>query len=433
MLGHGVIVLAGKLLIALLGGGLMVALVLSARPRTLETRRFDALAVALVAASRLALFIVVYLVRGESVTSDVGDFYYAEGRAILDGAVLYRDVTTSYAPLFPFILAGVLSLWDTAKAIVLFAIVLEVLSVPLWLRVGRQHFEEPVVRGAALLYAAAPVPLVNVALNGQNQVWISLLLAISLLALARRDTVSGIAQGVVLVAVKLLGLLYVPVLWLFARRRTMWTIGFVAPIVVVYGACLAAGLTWDELLVPIRIQGDLMTAGNLGYFLSIIGLDPRAPSLQRATTVLTMLGLAAVFLVSWRRGAAQRPANVIHLLTLVLITLLFLFKKSYPSYLVMSFFTICLSLAAGGLAPRTIVAFAIFSGAAVLESSLYFRWVKPHGLDLLWRAELPEGLVRWRVAVFAICELVLLASYVWLFQRTWRQLEFTARTPRSKA
>jgi hypothetical protein len=420
------IVLVGKLGIGIACAVLTVVL-FAVRPRfdRLAPRRFDAVVVLFLVASRLALFTVLYapfLLAMNGERSDIG-VYMVEGRQILDGAVLYREVKSSYAPLFPYAVAGILALWNSYLAFILVTIGIELVAMPFWLAAARERLGDRVTRTAALLYVASPIPLVNVAMNGQNQVWQAGLLAIAVWLLARRDVASGLVYGLTLGAVKLLGLLFAPVLWLFARRRILWLVAFVAVPVLVYAWCFVGlGLTWEDVRYPLDRQGGHVTPGNLPYLLTITGMDLAEDGLatQVANGVL-LLGLAAVFLTAWVRGAARNPANVFHLITLVMLTLFLLSKKSYPSYLVLAFFPLCASLAARPPGWKLLLWFCFFGLVAVVEPSVYFRWVKRYGdLSLLWQDAVPEGTARWRVMAFLACDLVLLGSYAVYFVRTWR-------------
>jgi Gpi18-like mannosyltransferase len=410
-------VLLGKLGIAVVCVVVMFVVVSIRQLREISKGRFTIVALALLLLSRLGVYVGIYFVLGQSVTADVAGAYYPEGKAILQGAVLYDEVQTSYAPLFPFIMAAIVLLWDSPKAIVLFAIILEAISLPFWIGAGRQLLGDATTRMATMLYVTCPIAVMNVALNGQNQVAISLVMAIALLLIVRRrDYLSGLVFGLSVAAVKLLGFLFAPVLWLLVERRWSWLAGFVVLPVVVYGVCLAFGL---DVLVPVRLQGMHVTAGNLPFFLSIFGLDMQDQTVRVLVTIVVLLGLIIVFLTAWALNAREAKGNLVHLVTLVLLTFLVLSKKSYTSYLVLCLFALCLSIASRPMGWRALVWFAVFSIVASIEPTLWFRWMEKHDFGVLWRADLPEGMDRWQIVAFLCCELVLLLSYVGYFIRTW--------------
>ena len=409
------IVLLGKLMVAVACGLVMVLAVRLRRPQELSRRHFDLLAMVLTGASRIGLFMTVFVVLGEDTQSDVNK-YFDEGIRVLAGQMVYRDFESSYSPLFPYLAAGVLAIWSSAKALVAASIIIELISIPLWLAVARRWFSERVTRTATLLYILSPIPLLNVALNGQNQVWQALLLAIALLLLAKRDFTSGFAFGLTIAAVKALGLLFAPVLWLFARGRMVWLVGFVLLPAWVYAILIIGGV---DVLVPIRVQGMHVTSGNLFYLLSVTGLDLELLAMKSASTAALFVALMAVFLIAWGRGVRARPRNVVFLTALVLLTMLLVSKKAYTSYLVLAFFPICLSIAARPPSLPFLMFFALIGIVGALEPSLWFRWMEKHSLEILWLADLPEDVSRGKAVAFLLCDLILLVGYFWCFARTW--------------
>ena len=74
--------------------------------------------------------------------------------------------------------------------------VVGLLSLPLWLSIGRRLFSENVVRTAAVLYLTNVKVLLCIG-TGQNQIWIAFLLAAALwLQLRDRPFWSGLMLGV---------------------------------------------------------------------------------------------------------------------------------------------------------------------------------------------------------------------------------------------
>lgn len=418
----GDIILAGKFAICI--GCIAVSLILLRHPKpySISDRSFTRLCLLLMAVSRLGVYIGVYFILREEVMADVASAYYPQGLSILDGQLVYRDFESSYSPLFPYLMAGILLCWNSAKAIVLSAIVIELISLPFWLSVARHYFNDRTARTAALLYVTSPVPLLNVALNGQNQVWISLLLAVALWLLIRKDFLSGVVFGFALGGIKLLGLLFAPIVWLFAERRLRWLLGYAMLPALTYGIFYA--LVGDALFYPLQRQGVHITAGNLYYFSSLFGVDINDPANILASTVITLLALATVFFIVWVRGAHHRPANLIHVLSIILLTMFLFSKKAYASYFVLSFFTFCLSLSSNRLSLRAILLFGGIGLLAALEPSLFFRWMQKHELDVIWATTLPQDLVRSKVIIFILWDLILLVSYVVCLALIWRRLEF---------
>ena len=133
---------------------------------------------------------------------------------------------------------------------------------------------------------------------------------------------------------------------LFAEHRARWLMAFFVLPVLTIVLCSLNGI---NVAAPLQFQAQHFTGGNLPYLSTIFGLDPTSPEWRRIYDGLLLLAMAGVFLGAWARGVRHRPENVIHLLTLVMMTFFLVSKKSYSSYLVMSFFVLCLTIASGRL------------------------------------------------------------------------------------
>jgi hypothetical protein len=113
-----VTIVVAKLALAIAGAIAAVVLARSPRLQTMDARRFDRFALSGVTISRLAVFVGLYLVARQPVRSDVPLFYVPQGLAVLEGRVPYRDFDSSYAPLFPYVVAAVLAVWRSPLALV---------------------------------------------------------------------------------------------------------------------------------------------------------------------------------------------------------------------------------------------------------------------------------------------------------------------------
>src|ERR1700686_3147052 len=157
------------------------ALTSSSRLLGLPRERFDRATVAAFAVIRLSFFFVLFVWLGAPPRGDVPAYYFQQAQFILRRQVPYRDFLSSYAPLHPYLDAALLLLWHTPLSLMLFAVLAELLILPVWFQVGRTFLSESEVRIAALLYLASPISLQFVAVDGQDNVVIALLLALSLL------------------------------------------------------------------------------------------------------------------------------------------------------------------------------------------------------------------------------------------------------------
>jgi hypothetical protein len=406
----GALVLAGKLAIGLACAWASFTALRWRGLSALSPRAFDALVLGTALATRATLAVALYGVLEQPVLGDVLGSYVPQGRAILEGRALFRDFSTSYGPLFPFEAAALLALWNEPAVFVWGAIVLELLSLALWLSAGRRIVGEAALRAGSVLYVTSPIPLLNVAMNGGQQVWVAVFLgACALLLARRRDFAAGAVLGAALVCVKLLAGVFAPVGVLFAHERVRFALGFASlPLAVYVVAFLCAGARAFEGAI---YEAGQITPGNLYFLLSAVGADLVNPVLSAAAALVALAGAAALVAWLWRSGAASDLAYLPTAWGLALLAFLLLSKKSYPTYLVLGFFPLCLGFAQSAPRTRDVALFGVLGIAATLEMSLWFRWLDTRDFSLLWADALPRSVDGWGVLGFALCDGLLLLCY----------------------
>jgi hypothetical protein len=412
-------VLAGKVALSV-AGCVVVVLALWRRPFDgLSDRGFTRAAVAALAAVRLPVFTLLFVVLGIDGHADVIT-YHALARSVIEGKVPYRDFFNGYAPLFPYLASIPVRLWGSSKSIILASILIEIASLPLWVAVSRRFFDERTARTATVLYVLNPFLICTIPIFGQNHVWLSLPLALSLYLLdARRDLASGLALGAGVVAVKFLSLIHAPALFLGASRRARWAMGLAALPVLVYGAMSLSGITPAASLAYHAAD---FSSGNIPFFLTLFGASVRDAALNRIEAIAGIALLGAACLAALVRHRRLDGRQVIHMITLLSFALLLVSHKAYTSYLVISFFALCLGVAEQGPGRGALATFLVFCVVGVFESTLWFRWLEFQGLDMLFRPVLPEGVTRPRVELFLVLEIVLLGFYVHYLARAWRAM-----------
>lgn len=415
-------VLLGKLAIG--AAGAVAALLLCRWPATfaIPDRTFSRLAWAGLAASRMAVWLMLYVVLGQTVQSDVPIAYVPQGLAVLAGGVVYLDFPSSYGPLFPYVIALTLSVWHSAQAIVLLTIAVECLALPIWMAAARRSVPERAVRVATVLYVTSALAIVMNPIGGSNQVWIMLCVGLAWwLTLCARDGWSGLTMAAGVLAVKALAGLFVPAIWLAARRRGAWTLAFVAPLAILYGALVIAGA---DVLLSLRWEASLTTSGNLPFLLRSAGM-PGDGVWATLPTVVLVLVLSALCLMAWRHQLARDASRVAPLMTMLLLVFLVMSRKSYPNYLALGLFPLYLTFAAR---PATLARVALICGfmtIAAIEPSLYFRWFG--AAESLW---IPGGHAPMALATFLGVETLLVAGYIWIGLEA-RRLAFDGRVPPS--
>lgn len=374
-------------------------------------RTFDRAANLAFILSRLIVFAIVFLALRLPVRGDIPAFYFSEAHWALQHWLPYRNFQSSYAPLHSFLDAGVISVWNSPLAIVLFAILVECLILPVWLRAARLFATESAVRIAAALYVSSAISLQFVTLDGQDNVVIALLLGLGVLALARqRETLSGFFVGLASVLIKFLAMLFAPAFLLATRRWPRWLIGFVAVVVLVYGSFTAMG---SRIFYPLTAEGSLRTASDLPYVLeSLAGYTPPA-FVEDGLLAIVLLILIAVMLRARLRARPNTP-----MLRLVVfgccslnLALLIFSKKSWPPYLVLTLFPLCLLFGEGAHRRLRLACFAIFNVVAVTTHSIWATVFSQFLAEPFHRALFQRVPM---TIVFLITQILLIAGYAWL-------------------
>jgi hypothetical protein len=392
------------------------------RIQRLTGPRFDRVVTVAFLLSRIGLFAIVFLVLRLTPRGDIPAYYWNEALNVLHGLLPYRDFVSSYAPLHPYLDGLAVGLWHSPLAIILLAVLVEAALLPLWLRFGRMMFAEDTLRASALLYLTSAVSLQFVTIDGQDTVIIGVLLTLALYFLARQlELGSGVSLGAAVATIKFLPLIYAPAFFLAIPRRWRWTMGFLLPILAVYGTSAAIRL---PILTPFRQEGDLKSAGNLPYLIeSICGVT--LPS--RLWDGLLLGAFTAIFFLVFH---ASRHADITGRLRAIAfatasltLTLLLFSKKSWPAYLMLSLFPICL-LVDVRRRLRTL-GFVFFSLVAVVEHSYWASL-----LHQVTARELHQGLLSGQLTyfIFLTLQIMLLGGYGWLLAASIRHIAASVGT-----
>lgn len=378
-------------------------------------------------ATRVGIFTLVFLLLHIPPRGDVPFFYRPEALCVLDGLLPYRDFPSSYAPLHGFLDGLVLSLWNSPLALILFSILVEAGALGLLLRTARCGFSEERVRLAALLYVASPVSLQFVTVDGQDNVLLALLLAGAVLFLYRgRALLSGACLALGIALVKFLPLLFAPILFMACGRRVRWVMGFAGVLALGY---VPFALLHLPLLLPLQLESQAKTASNLPYLLEAIfglNLPGRAEDFILAIILLGILYVVGVGL----RGTTPRAriGVVFPACAAITLALLLLSKKSWPPYLMLVWFPICLLPGAPGPGRLRLGAFVSFSWIAIFAHSAWatlFLQAPAADLHVLLIARDRDALL------FVSAQMVLIAGYGWLLFSALRQCSAALRLPRS--
>ncbi len=401
-----------KVLVAV-GCGLLGAWLLR-RPALdrLSDRAFLWQVVALQLALGLGLFVLLYGVGNQQVSSDVPGYYLPAARAALAGQLPLRDFPSSYAPLFAYLGAALVSLWNSGKVFALFAILVNALALVWWHCTALECFGRQTARQASLLYATSGHLLIE-SLLGTSQTWIAALLAGSALLLVRhRDAASGLAQALAICTTKFLAGLFWPVLVICSAQRMRW---FSAAALTGAAVYAAFGLAGADLLYPIHSQSALLSSGNLPYLLDPLLNRLGAGDRSIIDDIATLGALAAVTVWIYARSrslpAEQSSLLLMSALALTGVVFMLVSKKSYTSYAVFFMYPAIVTLALRISNTSACAAFLlVFNVLLVAEPSLWFH-LGGNGRRL---SEWLQGGNALRIGGFVCVDLALVGCYVYL-------------------
>ena len=359
----------------------------------------------------VALFVGIYLIGHQEVSSDVPSYYLPAAHAVLEGKLPFRDFMLSYAPLFPYLGAALVWIWDSGKMFALCSILVNAVALILWHRMGSLCLDRQTARQSTVVFATSGHMLVQTLL-GTNQVWIGAALAASAwLIVVDRPVTSGLLQAVAAGTTKILVPLFWPVLWICADRRWRWLAAALCPVVALYAAFAVSGA---DVFYPLRFEGKLITSGNLPYV-----LDPLLSAAGAAkrgiydAVLLGTLGATTLWLfVRIRALTTQQRATALPVaLALTGVVFLLVSKKSYTGYAAFVMYPIGAALGIGLRSLRARVGFLlVFNALLATEPSLWFHLGGFKGTLQEWLAAGGGS----AAAGFILVDVALLACYVWV-------------------
>ncbi len=107
-----------------------------------------------------------------------------------------------------------------------------------------------------------------------------------------------------------------------------------------------------------------------------------------------------------------------------MLTLLLFSRKSYTTYYVMCFFPLCAVAAREGLTRFRAGLFGIFGLVAMIESTLWFRWL--NGQQFIASSAVAP-VAHWKVTSFLLIDVLLIAFYLYYWRESWRAFQATVR------
>ena len=397
-------------------------------------RKFDAIAPVIVGGTiRLSLFALIFVLLEKPIISDPIYFYYPQAKWAAQGDVWNADFGSSYSPLFPYFGAVLLRIWNDPRVFILFALGIDSVGLWFWHSLLKKTITREDALNISMCYALS-APVIVSALVGQQQVWIGAGLAASiwLLIVKDRPATSAIVQGVTVCVTKMLAILFWPVLFAVSTPRARW---LVAALVIPFLTIAIFAWLGSDLLLGLRYEQQDSTSGNLIYYVSYLVRGGRQYFLfYDIVTALCLLGVSFFVFVRLRGNEHCDIGAVLSAISLVLVTLLLVTKKSYANYLSLAYFAVLFVLYKN--LPRFWYwcAFALFSVAGTVSPSIWFAthgnrkrlqdWLQQSG----WSAALPTIIVDWTLIL-----LYALTAYICLQVLAGRRIPRYPVSPRPPA
>jgi hypothetical protein len=387
--------------------------------RLIPQQTFNTLVIGIWVASRFGLFALAFLLLGMEPRGDIR-IYSEIGALVLQGRLPYRDFICSYAPLFPFLSALSYKVSHTGLAMIFFAIMCEGAVLLLWLKMAREWFSEERMRIAALLFITSAIEIQYIAIDGQNNIIVAVLLSLAIFFISRnRSLLSGFCLGFGIALVKFLPVLYAPAFLPVYKARWRWLIGMAVGCVPIYAIFSRMHLPITQ---PLQVEGAMRSAGNLPFLFEAV------TGYVLPGVVYTGILFASFLLIFWSIWRVIRDASTaLRMQTLcfgisaITIALVLFSKKSWPPYLVLTMFPMCFAPTISRLNGFPIVCFNI---VAILESSVWATFFGLHQAPEI-HAQMLQHVVS--VVPLLACELLLILGYFWLIYEMMRGLHHCHR------
>lgn len=205
---------------------------------------------------RLLPFWIVYVYYGFDAQSDVQIFWKSAQQAA-QLKMVYRDFESLYSPFFAYVTALSVYFWDTARAVTLLMIIIELLVLWLTMKTYRSNNQASDFF-KALIYLLLPAPYMFCVLGGQEDIWMwgFACLVVYYWQNKKSDFILGIITGLGLLTTKAFFVLLLPLLFLKLRNKVNFIAGNIAIGLPVLLVLYFTGGT--SFLMPIRLAQEPM-------------------------------------------------------------------------------------------------------------------------------------------------------------------------------
>ena len=323
---------------------------------------------------RILPFLVVYVYYGYDAQSDVQIFWKSAQHAA-KFELVYRDFDSVYSPFFAYITAIPVYFWDTARAVTLLMVLVELLV--LWLTMKTYPSEnQPSTLFKALIYLLLPAPYIFCILGGQEDIWMWGFACLAVYAWQKKksDLVLGIITSLGLLTTKAFFILLLPLLLFKVQHKVKFIAGNaliglpVLLILYIFGG--------DSFLMPIRLAQDPM-AVNMWSILNPFIWDY---GFTKDIKLLNWIGLAIILGIAlWQTIKSQNLdiQQFIPKIWVIIFTLMMIVQVgAYANYIFI--YAMPLIFCFDFFKHKTFLILTfIFQAFATIQPSFWFRIGKP--------------------------------------------------------
>ncbi|MFY7890182.1 MAG: hypothetical protein ACOVOW_14805 [Spirosomataceae bacterium] len=323
---------------------------------------------------RFIPFFIIYVYYGIDAQSDV-QIFWRSAQGAKELKLVYRDFDSLYSPFFAYITAIFLPFWDTARAVTLVMIVIELIALRLTIKCfpSTDNYSSSF---KSLIYLLLPGPFVFCVIGGQEDIWMwgFACLVLYLWKLQKSDFVLGIATGLGLLATKAFFVLVIPPLFFKVNNKVSFVAGMAAIGLPVMGFLFYQdGLSF---LMPLQLAQEPMSpniwAVLYPFFGNIIA--------QFNIRLLNWIGLFLILGVTLFQTLRKKdlPLNrFLPFIWVVIFGIMMLFQiGSYANYVFIYAMPLLIALTNFNDKKAIITTFFI-NAVAVVQASLWFRTGKP--------------------------------------------------------
>lgn len=194
----------------------------------------------------LSVWIFVFLIYKFPVSGDVKNFFIPQGEKVLQGFIPNRDFTSSYMPLFTYVLGAIYHLWPNEYSIGLFFTICLVIFIFIfsWLLnmiLPKSHSKVTLIMLIGLLNSV--LLILGIAYQ-QDECFILMLFSILIIVSQKKgDFFTGLVAGLFLCLTKITMIILLIPLYIFAKKKKFFFLGWGISTVLIIGYFITQGFS----------------------------------------------------------------------------------------------------------------------------------------------------------------------------------------------